>query len=129
MTANHHGRCTTAAGGLVGWWHAGTTAPGAQGEVIRMRHGARVRVDLPRPANRFDARATERCALFEGDQVRLQPANATMDPIYTPASNVEVQGRLVTVVRAVFHALDKHHKTADRIAALRGKTAAELNNA
>lgn len=38
---------------------------------------------------------------LEGDQVRLQPANATMDPIYTPASNVEVQGRLVTVVRAV----------------------------
>ena len=35
----------------------------------------------------------------------------------------------VTVVRAVFHALEKHHKTADRIAALRGKTAAELNNA
>jgi hypothetical protein len=39
-----------------------------------MRQGARVRVDLPRPANRFDARATERCALFEGDQVRLTGA-------------------------------------------------------
>ncbi len=36
---------------------------------------------------------------LEGDKVRLQPANATMDPIYTSASNVEIQGRLVTVLR------------------------------
>ncbi|HEX5500912.1 MAG TPA: transcriptional repressor LexA, partial [Thermomicrobiales bacterium] len=36
---------------------------------------------------------------LEGEQVRLQPANATMDPIYTAADNVEIQGRLVTVVR------------------------------
>src|SRR6185436_13827877 len=32
----------------------------------------------------------------EGDRVRLQPANMTMDPIYTDAENVAVQGRLVT---------------------------------
>jgi repressor LexA len=38
---------------------------------------------------------------LEGDKVRLQPANVTMDPIFTPADNVEVQGRLVTVLRAV----------------------------
>jgi repressor LexA len=37
---------------------------------------------------------------LEGDRVRLQPANVTMDPIYTPAENVEVQGRLVTVLRS-----------------------------
>ena len=37
---------------------------------------------------------------LEGDRVRLQPANMTMDPIFTPAENVEVQGRLVTVVRS-----------------------------
>jgi len=36
---------------------------------------------------------------LEGDKVRLQPANATMEPIYTPATNVEIQGRLVTVLR------------------------------
>jgi SOS-response transcriptional repressor LexA len=30
----------------------------------------------------------------------LQPANVTMDPIFTPAENVEVQGRLVTVLRS-----------------------------
>jgi repressor LexA len=35
----------------------------------------------------------------EGRQVRLQPANVTMEPIYTRADNVEVQGKLVTVIR------------------------------
>ena len=36
---------------------------------------------------------------LEGSQVRLQPANSTMDPIYSPADNVEVQGKVVTVFR------------------------------
>jgi len=35
----------------------------------------------------------------EGDRVRLQPANATMEPIYTDAGNVEVQGRVIHVSR------------------------------
>lgn len=35
----------------------------------------------------------------EGDRIRLQPANVTMAPIYTSPSNVEIQGKLVTVVR------------------------------
>ncbi len=38
---------------------------------------------------------------FEGDRVRLQPANVTMAPIYTHPDNVEIQGKLVTVVRSV----------------------------
>jgi repressor LexA len=37
---------------------------------------------------------------LEGDRVRLQPENRAMDPIYTPAQNVEVQGRLVAVLRS-----------------------------
>lgn len=37
----------------------------------------------------------------EGELVRLQPANVTMDPIYTRADNVRIQGRLVTVVRSI----------------------------
>jgi repressor LexA len=36
----------------------------------------------------------------EGDRVRLQPANVTMDPIYTSPDNVEIQGKLVTVLRS-----------------------------
>lgn len=37
----------------------------------------------------------------EGDRIRLQPANAMMDPIYTTPDNVEIQGKLVTVLRSV----------------------------
>jgi repressor LexA len=32
---------------------------------------------------------------FEGDRVRLQPANVTMDPIYVKPENVEVQGKIL----------------------------------
>ena len=35
----------------------------------------------------------------EGDHIRLQPANSTMDPIYADADNVEVKGRVVEVLR------------------------------
>ena len=31
----------------------------------------------------------------EGARIRLQPANATMDPIYVPADEVEVQGKVL----------------------------------
>ncbi len=34
-----------------------------------------------------------------GDQIRLQPANSTMKPIIVPARNVQIQGRLLAVVR------------------------------
>ena len=34
----------------------------------------------------------------EGERVRLQPMNATMDPIYTAANNVEVQGRVLSTI-------------------------------
>jgi repressor LexA len=37
----------------------------------------------------------------EGDRVRLQPANRTMDPIYTAADNVEVQGKVIHIFRDV----------------------------
>ena len=37
----------------------------------------------------------------EGDRVRLQPATVTMEPIYTPASNVAIQGKLISVMRAL----------------------------
>jgi repressor LexA len=35
----------------------------------------------------------------EGDTVRLQPANAALKPIFVPARDVEVQGRLLAVLR------------------------------
>lgn len=38
---------------------------------------------------------------LEGENVRLQPANVTMEPIYTRADNVEIQGKLVSVHRSI----------------------------
>ncbi len=43
--------------------------------------------------------ATLKRFYLEGEQVRLQPANSQMEPIYSPASNVEVHGKVVTVIR------------------------------
>ena len=35
----------------------------------------------------------------EGERVRLQPENTTMDPIYVDSNKVDVQGRVVAVIR------------------------------
>ena len=46
-----------------------------------------------------DANETTLKKLFhEGDRIRLQPMNATMDPIYTGADNVEVQGKVLSTI-------------------------------
>ena len=48
--------------------------------------GRRIEKTLNGVASRF---------YYEGDQVRLQPANVTMQPIYKPASDIEVQGKVL----------------------------------
>jgi repressor LexA len=35
----------------------------------------------------------------EGDQIRLQPANPTMEPIYVDPGEVQVQGKVMMVLR------------------------------
>ena len=35
----------------------------------------------------------------EGDKIRLQPSNATMKPIVVPATTVDIQGRVIGVLR------------------------------
>jgi repressor LexA len=35
----------------------------------------------------------------EGNMIRLQPANFEMEPIYVPASQVAIQGRVLGVLR------------------------------
>jgi len=34
-----------------------------------------------------------------GGRVRLQPANSSLQPIFVPASEVQIQGRLLAVLR------------------------------
>ena len=48
---------------------------------------------------REEEEATLKKFYREGDRVRLQPANSTMSPIFSPADNVEVKGKVVTVLR------------------------------
>ena len=43
--------------------------------------------------------ATLKKFYHEGARVRLQPCNETMDPIYTEADNVEVQGKVIAAIR------------------------------
>ena len=43
--------------------------------------------------------ATLKKVYREKDRIRLQPANVTMRPIYAAPDNVEIQGRLVGVIR------------------------------
>lgn len=43
--------------------------------------------------------ATLKKFYLERDQVRLQPANSSMDPIYCDAGNVEIRGKVVAVIR------------------------------
>jgi repressor LexA len=48
---------------------------------------------------RKEQEATLKKFYREGDHVRLQPANETMAPIYTDASNVEIQGKVIAAIR------------------------------
>jgi repressor LexA len=43
--------------------------------------------------------ATLKRYYIEGDRVRLQPSNAEMQPIYVPAANVAIQGRVLAILR------------------------------
>jgi repressor LexA len=43
--------------------------------------------------------ATLKRFYHEGDKIRLQPSNATMKPIIVPAASVEIQGRVIGVLR------------------------------
>jgi repressor LexA len=37
----------------------------------------------------------------ESSRIRLEPANSQMKPIYTSPDNVEIQGRVVAVIRHI----------------------------
>ncbi|MCC6944514.1 MAG: transcriptional repressor LexA [Thermomicrobiales bacterium] len=71
------------------------------GDVVVLRHqetcenGETVAVWL-----RDEKETTLKKFFHEGERVRLQPANVTMSPIYTDPENIQIQGKLVTVVRS-----------------------------
>ena len=70
------------------------------GDVVLMRSQERVEngelaaVWLP-----DEGEATLKRFYLEGEQVRLQPENPTMKPMFFPAKDVEIQGKVVCVIR------------------------------
>ncbi|MFA5399329.1 MAG: transcriptional repressor LexA [Dehalococcoidia bacterium] len=50
---------------------------------------------------RKEAEVTLKRYFREEDRVRLQPANSQMEPIYTDPANVDIQGRVVAVIRTI----------------------------
>jgi len=48
---------------------------------------------------RAEKEATLKKVYVEPGRVRLQPANSQMPPLYTESSNVEIQGRVIAVIR------------------------------
>jgi len=70
------------------------------GDVVVMRHTNTANNGDMVAAWLIDREETTLKRFFqEGDRVRLQPENQTMAPIYVDADKVEVQGRVVTVIR------------------------------
>ncbi len=48
---------------------------------------------------KIEEEATLKKFYAEGERVRLQPANSQMEPIYCDADNLEVRGKVVSVIR------------------------------
>jgi repressor LexA len=70
------------------------------GDIVLMRHQERVENgELAAIWIRNREETTLKRFYLEGRQVRLQPANPTMQPMYYPAEDVQVMGKVVCVIR------------------------------
>jgi repressor LexA len=70
------------------------------GDIVVMKHQSHAENgDMIAARLREDNETTLKRFYLEGDRVRLQPANPNMAPIYVPAENVEVQGKVMMVIR------------------------------
>ena len=70
------------------------------GDIVVMRHTESANNgDMVAAWINGDDETTLKYFFQEGPQVRLQPANPTMDPIYVDANNVSVYGKVMMVVR------------------------------
>ncbi len=70
------------------------------GDIVLMRHQPKVENgELAAVWLREQEETTLKRFYLEEDQVRLQPANPTMDAMYFPANGVEVMGKVLCVIR------------------------------
>ncbi|ABX02803.1 MAG TPA: transcriptional repressor LexA [Herpetosiphon sp.] len=72
----------------------------ADGDIVLLRYQATAENgEMVAARIRDENEVTLKRIYWEGDRVRLQPANVTMEAMYYPSTNVEVQGRVVGVIR------------------------------
>jgi len=72
------------------------------GDVVVFRPAHEVRDgDMVAAWLKLEQEATLKRIYRQGNRVRLQPANSQMKPIIVPASNVEVHGKVVAVIRSL----------------------------
>jgi repressor LexA len=72
------------------------------GDLVLMQHVSAVENgEMAAVWLKTDKEATLKKVYIEHDHVRLQPANSEMHPIYADKDNVEIQGRVIAVLRQV----------------------------
>jgi repressor LexA len=72
------------------------------GDIVVMRHQAAAEVGEMVAVRLKDRNETTLKRFYpEGKQVRLQPANPRVEPIFVHPANVEIQGKVMAVIRQV----------------------------
>jgi repressor LexA len=72
------------------------------GDIVLMQHVSAVaNGEMAAVWLRAEKEATLKKVYVEPDRIRLQPANEQMRPLYADPDNVEIQGRVIAVVRQV----------------------------
>ncbi len=72
------------------------------GDIVLMQHVSSVENgEMAAVWLKGEKEATLKKVYKESDRVRLQPANEQMKPLYVDYDNIEIQGRVVAVVRQV----------------------------
>jgi repressor LexA len=72
------------------------------GDVVLMQHVSTVENgEMAAVWLKSEKEVTLKKVFVEPERVRLQPANSQMRPFYTAPDNIEIQGRVIAVVRQV----------------------------
>jgi repressor LexA len=70
------------------------------GDIVLMKHQEQARNGDMVAALLVDTNETTLKRFYhEGERVRLQPENPTMEPIFAPTDNVQIQGKVMMVIR------------------------------
>jgi len=74
----------------------------SDGDVVLMQYVTRVdNGEMAAVWLKAEQEATLKKVYVEPGRIRLQPANSQMNPIYTAPNNVEIQGRVIAVIRQI----------------------------